>query len=153
MSKDLEEIKSIVAIHFGALGFLNPSENEQILKDRDKVLNALQRLESIDNAIPSEALESLKRIKNIQVCIDYEKDIIKSVNEMLPNSCDKVEQSLIKSQEQEKVLKILKERQVNIALLVTVRDVEEYNFYIPYEEFEKYLTQEEFDLLKRWIGC
>ena len=54
MSKELEEIKSIVAIHFGALGFLNPTENEQILKDRDKVLNALQRLEAIENAKPSE---------------------------------------------------------------------------------------------------
>jgi len=52
--------------------------------------------------------------------------------------------------EQEKVLEIIMKRQVNIALLVTVKDVEEYNFYIPYEEFEKYLTQEEFDTVKRW---
>jgi hypothetical protein len=41
MDKEIEELKNIVVIHFGALGFLNPSENEQILKDRDKVLNAL----------------------------------------------------------------------------------------------------------------
>lgn len=35
-----------------------------------------------------------KRIKNLQVCVDYEKDIVKSVNEILPNSCNKVEQAL-----------------------------------------------------------
>lgn len=57
-----------------------------------------------------------------------------------------------KLEKQEKVLKIIKERQVNIALLMTADNVEEYNFYIPYEEFEKYLTEEEFELLKRWLG-
>lgn len=60
MSKELEEIKSIVAIHFGALGFLNPSENEQILKDRDKVLNALTELQSIKEVDSSEALNITK---------------------------------------------------------------------------------------------
>lgn len=61
MSKELEEIKCIVAVHFGALGFLNPIENEQILKDRDKVLNALTELQSIKEASPSEAMECLDR--------------------------------------------------------------------------------------------
>ena len=46
-----------------------------------------------------EALKSLKRIKNIQVCVDYEKDIIKSVNEILPNSCYNVEQALTELQQ------------------------------------------------------
>ena len=57
--KELEEIKCIVAIHFGALGFLNPSENEQILKDRDNVLNALNELKAIKESNPSEALKCL----------------------------------------------------------------------------------------------
>lgn len=35
-----------------------------------------------------------KRIKNLQVCVDYEKDIVKNVDEILPNSCNKVEQAL-----------------------------------------------------------
>ncbi len=60
MEKELEEIKNIVAIHFGALGFLNPSENEQILKDRDKVLNTINELKAIKEANPTEALECLK---------------------------------------------------------------------------------------------
>lgn len=39
--------KDLVIVHFGALGFLNPAENEQILKDRDKVLKDLTALEII----------------------------------------------------------------------------------------------------------
>jgi len=64
MSKELDEIKRIITIHFGALGFLNPSENEQILKDRDKVLNALNELKSIKEANPSEALKSFDYVLN-----------------------------------------------------------------------------------------
>lgn len=42
----------------------------------------------------SEELECFKRIKNLLVCVDYEKDIVKSVYEIMPNSCDKVQQAL-----------------------------------------------------------
>ena len=41
-----------------------------------------------------EYLEAFNRIKNLLVCVDYEKDIVKSVNEIVPKSCDKVEQAL-----------------------------------------------------------
>ena len=142
---------------------------------------ALQRLESIDNANPSEAMKCLDTIKEENCCEDN------SIGTIYYDECNTIKQALLKAQElksennalleenkdlyfelelaekkykelieyakkQEKVLEIIKERQVNIALLVTVKDVEEYNFYIPYEEYEKYLTQEEFDLLKRWLG-
>ncbi len=105
MNKELEEIKSIVAIHFGALGFLNPSENEQILKDRDKVLNALQRLESIDNANPSEALNDLQVIENNIIYILSDCDINDAVCQCLEYVKSKmptIKQALLKAQESEK---------------------------------------------------
>ena len=59
MSDKLEEIKSLVFTHFGALGFYNPSMNDEIIRDRDKVLKYLDSLEAIDNSKPNEALEEL----------------------------------------------------------------------------------------------
>lgn len=97
MSKELEEIKCIVAIHFGALGFLNPIENEQILKDRDKVLNALNELQSIKEANPSEALECLKHIKKYYIpepCSAKTYDCLETIK-----------QALIKAQEPKNYLK------------------------------------------------
>lgn len=83
---------------------------DSVIEECDLVIKALERLESIDNSEPtSEALKCFKRIKNLQVCVDYEKDIVKSVNEILPNSCNKVEQALLKAQELEKENELLKE--------------------------------------------
>ena len=42
----------------------------------------------------SKESEALDRIKKFQVCIDYEKDIVKSINEILPNTCNKLEQAI-----------------------------------------------------------
>jgi len=42
----------------------------------------------------SRELECFKRIKNLLVCTDYEKDTVKSVNEIVPRSCYKIEQAL-----------------------------------------------------------
>lgn len=135
MDKELEKIKRIVAIHFGALGFLNPSENEQILKDRDKVLNTLQRLESIENTESSEAL----------YCVDFLKEDGCITTLMQGKGLEIIRQALIKAQEQEKVLEIIKEKWVNVAVLIHSKTVEEYNnnAHTPYN-----LTQEEFELLK-----
>lgn len=93
-------------------------------------------------------LEALKRIKNLQVCIDYEKDIVKSVDEILPNYCNKVEQALLKALEQEKVIEIIFKKRVSMFLLKCCKDLESYN-YSKFNHFEK-LTQEEFNLLKRY---
>lgn len=101
MSKELEEIKSIVAIHFGALGFLNPSENEQILKDRDKVLNYLSRFESIDNANPSEALEYIEILAGE---LGTSKDA-KFAETRFPKMLITIQQALLKSQEPKQYLK------------------------------------------------
>ena len=59
-----------------------------------------------------------------------------------------IKQALLKAQEMEKILKIIKEKKVNILLLELTENVEEYNERIvPNGK----LTEEEFDLLKRWV--
>ena len=62
--------------------------------------------------------------------------------------CNEIKQALIKAQEQEKVLKILFEKNVTIFWLKECKSLEEYNYNTA--DYMK-LTQEEFDLLKRWI--
>ena len=46
-----------------------------------------------------------------------------------------------------KVLEIVKEKKVNVAMLYQVKNCEEYNAIIPHQP-ERKLTQEEYDLLK-----
>ena len=98
MSKELEEIKSIVAVHFAALGFLNPFENEQILKDRDRVLNALNELQSIKDAKPSEALKSLNKMFGYASLDEFS---LEEVSE----DYHRIEQVLLKAQEPKHYLK------------------------------------------------
>lgn len=117
---------------------------EQIGKIKNKLQPALQRLEAIDNANHSEALESFDRILH---CNDedysqgyYNHDITV------------VKQSLLKAQEQEKVLEILFKKQVDLGWLwycihECVNSLNEYNKKMPIEKFK--LTEEEFNLLKR----
>lgn len=149
MSKELEEIKSIVAIHFGALGFLNPSENEQILKDRDKVLNALNELKAIKEANPSEALGLIKRTCEIYVDSLKQRDLIgydiieKQINEAL----DAIKQALIKSQEQEKVLEIIKPLCEVVETPVRKDRYLKMNGVVVYT----FKNEEEFELLKRYF--
>jgi len=153
MSKELEEIKSIVAIHFGALGFLNPSENEQILKDRDKVLNALQRLESIDNAKPSEALKTLEVLdKTISpllepILVEYEDDL----SDKITANYFALKDALLKAQEQEKVLEIIKNKAVDILLIIKYNNVYDYNSAVWLDGRPK-LNEEEFEVIKKWTA-
>jgi len=112
-------------------------------EDFDLVLNALKRIEAIDNAKPSEALEDFKiiKFKTINAGYDYGYEV-----------WNKIEQTLLKAQEQEKVLKIIFEKNV---------DIEDIKLYKNYEDYCKgkekwllrkdlWLTEEEFETLKRW---
>lgn len=68
---------------------------------------------------------------------------------------DIIEQALIKAQEQEKVLKIIKEKRVDMWYLVDLLD-QSYEMYLAFCKSEKYeedyiLTQEEFELLKEYF--
>ena len=109
----------------------------------------------------SEELESFNRIKNFQVVVDYEKDEVKTIYELLPASCKKVETALkelevkrevigdILTGDDEKKLKafeIIKKKNVKIDVLKYQSDVVFYNMAV--FEKEEILTQEEYDLLK-----
>ena len=142
MSKELSTLERFKNIKY-APAFFGIANDEELSKDCDIIEEALQRLEAIDNTTTSEALKAFEDFKDISL----EGFVLITPDLQRLNT---IKQALLKSQEQKNVLEIIMKRQVNIALLVTVKDVEEYNFYIPYEEFEKYLTQEEFDLLKRY---
>lgn len=113
---------------------------------------ALQHLEAIDNANPSEALGLIKRTCEIYVDSLKQRDLIgydiieKQINEAL----DTIKQALIKAQEQEKVLKILKEKKVELMSLYLSSSVEQYNNQFVCDENK--LTQNEFDLLKRYFN-
>lgn len=59
-----------------------------------------------------------------------------------------VKQALIKAQEQEKVIRLIFEKMVNILLLELAENVDEYNERIVRNG---QLTEEEFNLLKRYF--
>ena len=131
-SKELEalnEVRENLDLE-GCLDFIN----EKRITD---IKQALQRLESIDNTNPSEALECLEKVELLTCDFEWYKDNINTIK-----------QALLKAQEQEKVLKIIKEKNVNTLLLELAENLEEYNERIvPNGK----LTEEEFDTLKRYF--
>lgn len=133
---------------------LNYVLSDKHKQDYETVEQALQRLESIDNAKPSEALEDFKiiKFKTINAGYNYGYEV-----------WDKIERALIKAQEQEKenaelkkILSIIKEKRIDIEsfYITFIEDEFDYNHYEKY--YGTYglecLTQEEFELLKRWLG-
>lgn len=104
--------------------------------------NALTELKAIKEAKPSEALELVYLIK------DY-------FSNMIPYSdwINNIEKYILKAQEQEKVLEIIKEKDVDIYILKSCKTVDEYNSSIVHIVGEtRELTEEEFDLLKRYLN-
>ena len=123
--------------------------------DFDIIEDALQRLEAIENASPNEALKGLKHIKKYYVP--------EPCTATTYNYLEIIEQSLLKTQEQEKenaelkrVLEVLFKKQVDLGWLwycvhECINSLDEYNKKMPIEKFK--LTQEEFDLLGKWSKC
>lgn len=134
----------------------------EIMGEVAKEKTAMQRLEAIENSNPSEALERLEKNRNaIPYAIDYrvikqsliktqkqEEDIIHYKGTINNYRRDIALLKDIKK-EQEKVLNIIKNKCVDIYLLKSISTLEEYNKSIGLRGIE--LTQEEFDLLKRWF--
>lgn len=160
MSKELE------ALERGIIEFEKDLEydcnNEWLKRVVAGMKKCYQRLADIDNAKPSEALESLEEIGKTLMFTDYETLKSKTLSEVMPNYYRKCKQALIKSQQQEKVLEIIKEKKVNIYFISTISTYDEYlnadarfqpNIvdYMGNYHKEQLLTQEEFDLLKRYF--
>ena len=136
----------------------------------DVIEQALQHLEAIENSNPSETLDKLLDRANHDEYLSRigTEEAIKFLNEnqMFVTS---IKQALLKAQEQEKendrldtkclniladnirlenILKVIKKKTVNILLLELAENVDEYNERIvPNGQ----LTQEEFELLKRYL--
>lgn len=118
----------------------------------EHIKNMVQRLESTDNANPSEALECLKQIEDV-----IETKIgLGVVNTYLINI---IKQALIKAQEQEKVLEIIFEKNVNVYYFkdeLAFWNLS-YEYYINnFSSFHngpaiKMLDEEEFELLKQYF--
>lgn len=95
MSKELAALEDIIL-------YLNANEPKGLYCENIEIIQqALQRLESIDNANPSEALECLRNMCNDKAISDY--ILYNCLDENIVN----IKQSLFKELEQEKVLKEL----------------------------------------------
>lgn len=136
--------------------------NQGQLKLYEIIEKELERLEAIDNANPIEALKCLERIDNT-LCLNNIKGKLEfGIDTEEHTDCDSVigmtedletiKQSLLKAQEQEKVLEIIKEKDVDIYILQKCKTVDEYNSKIVHIVGEtRELAEEEFNLLKEVV--
>jgi len=155
MSKGLEALHRIA----NAKNHFKYDTLELVDKDFQIVQQELLRLEAIDNAEPSEALEILynnaklnrDRIEKGGI-VTYAEEI--EHNEAIKPYYDTIKQALLKAQEQEKVLEVLFEKRIDLESFYTsfIEGNYDYNFYdIHYGTYGlECLTEEEFDLLKRY---
>lgn len=140
MSKELEIVRKLQ--HCGV------EEYRVALEQVEKIL---LEYEQIKNANPSEALEDLDKMVNQVYQVDDDFELYH----------DKVKQTLLKAQEQEKVLEIIKKKCVGNDNLYLVKTSINYKQYLGTAKLgidnivninlkeNDLLTQEEFELLKR----
>lgn len=143
MTKELDSVE-LARIEFEKN--LEDDPNNEWLKRLIKGLNmaeqSLHRLEEIENANSSQALENLKQQA---IAFEHSELAIKVANENYTT----IKQALLKAQEQEKVLKIIKEKEVDFYTLTDSDALDDYNPKMNWSY--RRLTQKEFDLLKRWL--
>lgn len=136
MNKELEALNKIQH-DFGQL------KGQELVNCFETIFNGLKRLESIDNANPSEALECLDKMAK-QIELDEDTDYWE-----IRNAHKTVENALQKAQEQEKVLEIIKE---NPSIVMAVKRYSTYDNFKA-NNMNSNITEEEFNLLKRWSEC
>lgn len=175
MNKKLEEAW-ITICHYND-EFIHDMGSEYVenplKKEIDIVNNALLELKAIKEANPSEAI---KKLDDISYLVLNEIDDLKN-KELWKSYFNTIKQALIKAQEQEKendrkdnlikyyesiirehqqILKIIKEKRVDIESFYKTFIEDDFN-YLDYQIMYgtyglELLTEEEFDLLKRWLG-
>lgn len=152
MSKELDEAW-ITICHYNEeiIHDMGSEYVENPLKEEiDIVNNALLELKAIKEAKPSEALEIVKMLLNAG---NSEKHLLNLSNSSIRLEIIKIGEALLKSQEQEKVLSIIKEKNVDIKLLKLSTTWLDYYTRVKHKTgYDTELTEEEFDLLKRWLG-
>lgn len=144
-------------IEFDELGFepttLVPNPEETTQQFRNKLKQALTELKQIKEAKPSEAMKLIDSIREYSHSLTM-------VNYLVMNSdLDIVEQALLKAQEQEKVLEVVIKKNVDTKAIKNYVSMERekrtnkkafelYNIFAYSEESK--LTEEEFELIKKW---
>ena len=96
MSKELESFMDILGILSAVTGYDVDTDSEHI----KIVKQALQRLEAIENANPSEALECLESYINN---IIFSKDLIDQKQQLLTN-IETIKQALLNAEKYEKII-------------------------------------------------
>ncbi len=158
--------------------YYSPNQIPDIDKWHEIIDEALQRLEAIDNSNLSEVSfiwlnQRIIRLEDdLQHYIMVEKDkALASITEKELNHLTAIKQALLKAQEQEKVLSIIKKKCLYNDNLNYVAVCINYDMYKEKMSKKhdtvvvktnwndkvlldclKLLTQEEFELLKRWLG-
>ena len=114
--------------------------NEEVMKTYETIKQALTELKAIKEAKPSEALRCVGVLK--------EEDCITTL--VQGKALETIRQYILKAQEQEKVLKIIKEKEVNVNTLVNsiIGAIEPLEFYNEKVSENLKLTQQEYELLK-----
>jgi len=131
---------------------------QKIILPVEEYKKMCQRLESIDNVKPSEALERLEDIYRNGVFISnydalgkqHPTNISPETNKSISEQCNTIKQYVLKAQENEKILSIIKENNIDIELLryrLRVKDDDVYSHY----KYDLLLPREKFDLLRRWV--
>ena len=109
-------------------------------EDFDLVLNALNELKQIKESKPSEALECLEKMyDNIESPFPSDKELY-----------DTIKQYILKAQEQEEVLNVIKEKNIDIETLKYRLRVKDDDVYLHYK-YDLLMPREKFELLKRWL--
>ena len=150
MSKELKAFENIMRI-YGETNSLEGTYNDFLT-----IKKALQRLDQIENAKPSEALKCLEYIGELcyveagdaeEDCVLYAKNYI---------GFDTIKNYILKAQEQKKVLEIINNKQVDVNLFITIipfnKSIEELTRAYNQCFIERCrLTTEETNSIKRWI--
>jgi hypothetical protein len=159
MSKELELIRLLIK---GANEYEKETGNKNptVYLSRNNLLvieKSLQRLESIDNAEPSEALECLEEIRDFR----YGKDKLLVCQTKMHTT---IKQALLKAQKEHKALEIIKEKYPNVVEVKLCKNYEYYKLRMSSKhdteivkidwndksllDYLKLLTEEEFNLLR-----
>lgn len=158
MNKGLEALSKI-AKRIGTLKVDNNGEMYNSLGDMYEpyktIEKELKRLEAIDNTNPSEALNKLK--ENAEMFDEiaqennhsYKDDTVVEAFIYHSNNLS-IEQALIKAQEQEKVLEIIKLKRVSIPVIFEFDTYDDYWEWAYSNVIRLYLlSREEFNFLKK----
>lgn len=174
MSKELEileELKSNIQTEIHWYNQLSQFREEEVHKydgNFDTIKQALQRLEAIDNSKSSKALIGLHKIGSSNyffgdpATVDkatfntIEQALLKSqeLERLLDHERELNNHLILKEQEQEKVLKIIFEKNVNFEVFGAFETYKDYEIYYnkKFHIIEHKLTEEEFNLVKRWTN-